>query len=278
MALTINTNMQSLNAQRNLSTSQSSLSTSMQRLSSGLRVNSAKDDAAGLAIADRMNTQVRGMNVAIRNANDAISYSQTAEGGLGKIGDAFQRMRELAVQSANGTNTAPDRLNLQAEFAQLQAEVTRLTDNTKFNGEAVLKNAVGPKTFQVGADVGQTIDIAATDLSAGDTAAAVAATILISGADATGANAAITAIDLALTAVNTERSKFGAAQNRFESVVANLQVSAENQGAARGRIMDADFATETANLSRAQVLQQAGTAMVAQANQLPQGVLALLRG
>ena len=279
MALTINTNMQSLNAQRNLSTSQSSLSTSMQRLSSGLRVNSAKDDAAGMAIADRMNTQVRGMNVAIRNANDAISYSQTAEGGLGKIGDAFQRMRELAVQSANGTNTAPDRLNLQAEFAQLQAEVTRLTDNTKFNGEAVLKNTVGPKTFQVGADVGQTIDIAATDLSTGDTAAAVdAATILISGADATDANAAITAIDLALTAVNTERSKFGAAQNRFESVVANLQVSAENQGAARGRIMDADFATETANLSRAQVLQQAGTAMVAQANQLPQGVLALLRG
>lgn len=278
MALTINTNMQSLNAQRNLSTSQSSLSTSMQRLSSGLRVNSAKDDAAGLAIADRMNTQVRGMNVAIRNANDAISYSQTAEGGLGKIGDAFQRMRELAVQSANGTNTTDDRANLQAEFAQLQAEVTRLTGSTKFNGEGVL-NSAAAKTFQVGADVGQTIAITATNLSlAGDVFDAVQTGITIAGADATGANLAITAIDSALTEVNTERAKFGAAQNRFESVVANLQVSAENQGAARGRIMDADFATETANLSRAQVLQQAGTAMVAQANQLPQGVLALLRG
>ena len=278
MALTINTNMQSLNAQRNLSTSQSSLSTSMQRLSSGLRVNSAKDDAAGLAIADRMNTQVRGMNVAIRNANDAISYSQTAEGGLGKIGDAFQRMRELAVQSANGTNTTDDRANLQAEFAQLQAEVTRLTGSTKFNGEGVL-NSAAAKTFQVGADVGQTIAITATNLSlAGDVFDAVQISITIAGADATDANLAITAIDSALTEVNTERAKFGAAQNRFESVVANLQVSAENQGAARGRIMDADFATETANLSRAQVLQQAGTAMVAQANQLPQGVLALLRG
>ena len=278
MALTINTNMQSLNAQRNLSTSQSSLSTSMQRLSSGLRVNSAKDDAAGLAIADRMNTQVRGMNVAIRNANDAISYSQTAEGGLGKIGDAFQRMRELAVQSANGTNTTDDRANLQAEFAQLQAEVTRLTGSTKFNGEGVL-NSAAAKTFQVGADVGQTIAITATNLSlAGDVFDAVQTSITIAGADATDANLAITAIDSALTEVNTERAKFGAAQNRFESVVANLQVSAENQGAARGRIMDADFATETANLSRAQVLQQAGTAMVAQANQLPQGVLALLRG
>ena len=278
MALTINTNMQSLNAQRNLSTSQSSLSTSMQRLSSGLRVNSAKDDAAGLAIADRMNTQVRGMNVAIRNANDAISYSQTAEGGLGKIGDAFQRMRELAVQSANGTNTTDDRANLQAEFAQLQAEVTRLTGSTKFNGEGVL-NSAAAKTFQVGADVGQTIAITATNLSlAGDVFDAVQTSITIAGADATDANLAITAIDSALTEVNTERAKFGAAQNRFESVVANLQISAENQGAARGRIMDADFATETANLSRAQVLQQAGTAMVAQANQLPQGVLALLRG
>lgn len=288
MALTINTNMQSLNAQRNLGTSQSSLSTSMQRLSSGLRVNSSKDDAAGLAIADRMNTQVRGMNVAIRNANDAISLSQTAEGGLGKIGDAFQRMRELAVQSANGTNKAEDRANLQAEFAELQAEVTRLVDSTQFNGMAVLKSTAAT-TFQVGAGTtaDQRIAITATDLSAAASATVTATTAYVAGtpatgtgiggADATAATAAINAIDAALTQVTTERAKFGAAQNRFESVVANLQISSENQSAARGRIMDADFASETANLSRAQVLQQAGTAMVAQANQLPQGVLALLR-
>jgi flagellin len=278
MAQTINTNLNSLTAQRNLGMSQGSLATSMQRLSSGLRVNSAKDDAAGLAIADRMNTQVRGMNVAIRNANDAISLAQTAEGALGKIGDALQRMRELAVQSANGTNTSSDRDNLQAEFKQLQDEVGRLGSQTKFNGQAVL--AGGTNTFQVGANNGDTISIIGADITstASKTSAASSTAVAISGTDATLANAALDAIDSALAEVTTQRATYGAAQNRFDSVIANLQVASENQAAARGRIMDADFAAETSNLSRAQVLQQAGNAMVAQANQLPQQVLKLLQG
>jgi flagellin len=277
MALTINTNVNSLTAQRNASMSQSSLATSMQRLSSGLRVNSAKDDAAGLAIADRMNSQVKGMNVAMRNANDAISLAQTAEGALGKMGDSLQRMRELAVQSANGTNTSTDRDNLQAEFTQLQAEVSRLGTQTKFNGISVLSG--GTNTFQVGADKGQTIDIVGTDItsSGSKTSAAASSNISISGTTATNANSALDAIDAALTEVNKERATYGAAQNRFDSVISNLQVASENQSAARGRIMDADFAAETSSLSRAQVLQQAGNAMIAQANQQPQQVLSLLR-
>jgi flagellin len=271
---TINTNLVSLNAQRNLNTSQASLATSMQRLSSGLRVNSAKDDAAGLAIAERMNTQVRGMNVAIRNANDAISLAQTAEGALGKIGDMLQRMRELAVQSANATNSSADRDNLQAEYLQLGAEITRTVASTRFNGQAIL-TTTGTLSFQVGADSGDQVDLATTDLSGGDIAAAVTETI--DGTDNTNPLAAMDAIDLALTEVNDARAGYGAAQNRFEAVIASLQISAENQSAARARIMDADFAAETANLSRAQILQQAGNAMVAQANQLPQQVLSLLQ-
>jgi flagellin len=271
---TINTNLVSLNAQRNLNMSQASLATSMQRLSSGLRVNSAKDDAAGLAIAERMNTQVRGMNVAIRNANDAISLSQTAEGALGKVGDMLQRMRELAVQSANATNSTTDRDHLQAEYLQLGEEITRTIASTRFNGQAIL-TTTGTLSFQVGADSGDQVDLSTSDLSGGDIAAAVTETI--DGTDNTNPLAAIDAIDLALTEVNTTRATYGAAQNRFEAVIANLQISAENQSAARARIMDADFAAETANLSRAQILQQAGNAMVAQANQLPQQVLSLLQ-
>jgi len=278
MAQTINTNINSLTAQRNLNMSQGSLATSMQRLSSGLRVNSAKDDAAGLAIADRMNTQVRGMNVAIRNANDGISLAQTAEGALGKMGDAFQRMRELAVQSANGTNTSTDRDNLQAEFMQLQAEVSRLGSQTKFNGQAVLAGSTN--TFQVGANSGETISIVSADITTATskTSLATSSAMTISGTNASQANLALDAIDLALNEVTTQRATYGAAQNRFDSVIANLQVASENQTAARGRIMDADFAAETASLSRSQVLQQAGNAMVAQANQLPQMVLKLLQG
>jgi flagellin len=273
--MTINTNLVSLNAQRNLNMSQSSLATSMQRLSSGLRVNSAKDDAAGLAIAERMNAQVRGMNVAIRNANDGISLAQTAEGALGKVGDMLQRMRELAVQSANATNSSADRDNLQAEYLELGNEITRTIDSTKFNGLAVLSADAGALDFQVGADSADQVTITTNDLSAGDIASAVGESI--DGTDNTNSLAAIDAIDLALTELNAERANLGAAQNRFESIVGVLQVSSESQAAARARIMDADFATETANLSRAQILQQAGSAMVAQANQLPQQVLALLR-
>ena len=275
MASTINTNIQSLNAQRNLNVSQNSLSTSMQRLSSGLRVNSAKDDAAGLGIAERMNAQVKGMNVAVRNANEGISLAQTAEGALGKVSDSLQRMRELAVQSSNASNGASDRLNLDAEFQALNEEVTRVLTGTKFNGTDLLSTGATLK-FQVGANnVGtDQIDIATTALSAGAGLAAV------TGGDVTSAANALKAmddLDDAIDEITTARGTFGAVQNRFDAVIANLQVAAENQSASRSRIMDADFAVETSNLSRSQILQQAGTAMVAQANQLPQGVLSLLR-
>jgi flagellin len=266
MAAVINTNVASLNTQRNLSASQSSLNTSIQRLSSGLRVNSAKDDAAGMAIATRMDSQVRGMNVAMRNANDAISFSQTAEGGLSKVTDALQRMRELAVQSANGSNSAGDRTNLDAEFQELAAEVTRIGTATKFNGTAVFGGSA--TTFQIGADSGDTISVSAV----------AAATITGSVSTAAAATTALGAIDTALDATNTKRATLGAVQNRFEAVVGNLLVASENQSAAKSRIMDTDFAVETANLTRGQILQQAGTAMLAQANSLPNNVLSLLRG
>jgi flagellin len=274
MALTINTNAVSLNAQRNLGASQSSLSTSMQRLSSGLRVNSAKDDAAGLAIADRMNAQVRGNTVAIRNSNDAISLAQTAEGAIGKVGDMLQRMRELSVQSANATNTQADRDNLDAEFQQLGQEITRTLGNTRFNGLNILGANAGGQTFQIGANSADTVTVTTNNLATdGDITA-------VTGGDITSAANAGTAmdnIDTALATISSERSMYGAVQNRFEAIISTLQVATENESAARGRIMDADFATETANLSRSQILQQAGTAMVAQANQLPQMVLSLIR-
>ena len=272
----INTNVASLNAQRNLTTSQSSLATSMQRLSSGLRVNSAKDDAAGLAIAERMTSQVRGMNVAIRNSNDAISLAQTAEGAIGKVGDMLQRMRELAVQASNATNGTSDRQSLDQEFQQLGDEIDRTLKNTKFNDLAILDANAGPQTFQVGANNGQTIVVTTTAMASN---ASITAVNGAAGAVSTvaSASAALTNIDAALELVNSERALYGATQSRFESVVGTLQIAVENQAAARARIMDADFAAETANLSRAQILQQAGTAMVAQANALPQAVLSLLR-
>ena len=277
MSQTINTNLISLNAQRNLSTTQGMLSQSIQRLSSGLRVNSAKDDAAGLAIAERMQAQVRGMNVAIRNANDAISMAQTGEGALGKVTDMLQRMRELAVQSANATNSSDDRSYLNEEFQELGKEIDRLVAGTKFNGLAILGADAGSLTFQVGAgtDTNDTIDVTTTDMTSGDIATATGTSV--DGADATNANAAIDAIDDALDTVNSERAKLGAVQNRFEAVVANLQIASENQAAARSRIMDADCSAETAALTRAQVLQQAGVAMLSQANAVPNNVLALLR-
>ena len=275
MPQTINTNLSSLNAQRNLTTSQSSLATSLQRLSSGLRVNSAKDDAAGIAIAERMNTQIRGTNVAIRNANDAISLAQTAEGGISKVSDMLQRMRELAVQSANATNTTADRANLDAEFQQLGLEVSRTITSTKFNGQSVIGANAGTNTYQVGYEVADRVDVVTTDLSAATSIGSVTGGNISSVG---GATTAMADIDAALDTVNNERALYGAVQNRFEAIISTLQVSAENVSASRGRIIDADFATETANLSRAQILQQAGTAMLAQANQLPQQVLQLLRG
>lgn len=303
MASIINTNLASLNAQRNLSTSQASLSTTMQRLSSGLRVNSAKDDAAGLAIAERMNAQVRGMNVAMRNANDGISMAQTAEGALSKVGDNLQRMRELAVQAANDTNGSTDRDSLDKEYQQLAQEIARVVTSTKFNNRSLLDNA-NDTVFQIGANTGSDnqITIPAVDMTkaAPDglsvqkvpvppaTVSSLSGALgsLMDGADMTDpakpptadmARNSMNAIDAALNLVNETRATFGASQNRFEAVISNLQVAAENTSAARSRIMDADFAAETANLSRTQILQQAGTAMVAQANQLPQSVLKLIQ-
>jgi flagellin len=283
----INTNIASMNAQRSLAASQASLSTSMARLASGLRVNSARDDAAGLAIAERMNAQIRGMNVAIRNANDGISYAQTAEGALARVGDSLQRMRELAVQARNATNTAQDQTSLQNEYAELQAEITRVLGGTTFNGQAIFSQATDLE-FQVGAGTTTndrvTVDIDAAFNANTSITDATAGTAIIGQTDGSttpvaGAaiDAVIAGIDVAIDAVNSERSVWGATQNRFQAVISNLQVSVENQSAARARIMDADFAQETSNLSRSQILQQAGTAMVAQANQLPQLVLQLLR-
>ena len=276
----INTNIMSLNAQRNLSATQSALATSVQRLSTGLRVNSAKDDAAGLAIAERMNTQVRGMNVAIRNANDAISLAQTAEGALSKINDMGQRMRELAVQSANATNNDSDRKSLNQEYQALAEEIKRNLAGTAFNGTKLFATAAA-LTFQVGANAATTDQITInTENLAGD-----AKFIAVIGnnnkpdgiATVTAASAALGKLDDMLALVNSKRAEFGATQNRFEAVIQTLQVSAENQTAARSRIMDADFASETAALTRAQVLQQAGTSMLSQANSLPNNVLSLLR-
>ena len=391
MAMTINTNVVSINAQRNLGLSGGSLATSMQRLSSGLRVNSAKDDAAGLAISERMSTQVRGLAVASRNSNDGISLAQTAEGALGKVGDMLQRMRDLAVQSGNGTNSKSDREALQAELKQLSEEVDRVAKTTTFNGAKLLNGTFQGAVFQVGANSGDNITVgalsntkvdslgnanyASADISSPAVTGAMMTgadvTVTITGADGASAVATITKmanapgddealgrviaainsktadtgvtayledgavqlrgtikeggtysamsvtlgggssasiaavanatqvqstgiedldistqkgawdalqkIDGAITSVNTARGELGALQTRFEKAVENIDIQSENITAARGRIIDADFASETANLSRSQILQQAGTAMVAQANQLPQNVLSLLR-
>ncbi|HEY1140630.1 MAG TPA: flagellin [Lysobacter sp.] len=384
----INTNVMSLNSQRNLATNSASLATTIQRLSSGLRINSAKDDAAGLAISERFSTQIRGMNQAARNANDGISLAQTAEGALGEIGNNLQRIRELAVQSRNATNSDDDRAALQKEVAQLKSEIDRVADQTSFNGTKLLDGSFTAQAFQIGANQGQTITVdnitdaniaslgswtepatttytqttasaAATDATLGmsidingvtistadgaaDATAAAAAfktafdtakadplnTALanvtmasdgkITSTDATltlanltnvggvtagttngtasqvagaahtgfaaldisttaGADNAILAMDAALKSVNSARADLGAVQNRFTSVIANLNTTAENLTASRSRIRDTDFAKETAELTRTQILTQAGTAMLAQANQAPQGVLSLLR-
>ncbi len=378
MPQTINTNIASLNAQRNLNSSQSVLNTSLQRLSSGLRINSAKDDAAGLAISERMTAQIRGLNQAGRNASDGISLAQTAEGALTEVTNMLQRIRELAVQSRNATNSTNDRAALNTEAQQLRSEINRIASQTQFNGVNLLDGSFANQAFQVGANAGQTIsvsdivnandtalgtysaasvtgaaataftaiaagdltintvsvgaialDTSATERAAGirdainsvadqtgvyarnDTATTVTlvsttgniviglattattATTGLTAATTTattatgfgtldvsttaGADTAITQMDAALDAVNTARATLGAIQSRFESVVASIQTTSENLSSARSRIQDADFAMETAALTRAQVLQQAGVAMLAQANAVPQNVLALLR-
>lgn len=381
MPQVINTNIASLNAQRNLNTSQNSVAVSLQRLSSGLRINSARDDAAGLAISERLSAQIRGLNQAARNANDGISLAQTAEGALGEIGNNLQRIRELAVQARNATLSSSDRTALQTEAAALRDEIQRVATTTAFNGVKLLDGSFTNMAFQVGANVGETITITnianaqvaqlgtstiaqvtgaaasaftaitagdltingtsvggiAVDTNAANRAASIAAAvnsvsgstnvyatvlsstqvtltnssgsnivIAFAGGSATtattgltaatttptastgfaaldigsiaGADTAITQMDAALNAVNTARASLGAVQNRFSSTVANLQTTAENLSASRSRILDTDFAAETATLTRGQILQQAGIAMLAQANALPNQVLALLRG
>jgi len=395
MAQTINTNTASLNAQRNLNSSQSSLNTAIQRLSSGLRINSAKDDAAGLAISERINSQITGMTVATQKANDGISLAQTAEGALQTIGDNLQRIRQLSVQSSNATNSDTDRASLQSEVTQLTDEINRVANQTTFNGTKLLDGSFTSQLFQVGADAGQTIGvnkivdanvdsigkaqfaaaqtstaavvasggtataagtysgmqingvtIADVDIAVGDTGSEVATNLVnaINGKmDVTGVSAsldtsgkltltslkagkdfdftagsstatgitfaeagisttkvaatsstavhlenvdistfvgsqqALEIVDKALTSVNAARADLGAVQNRFTSTISNLSTSSENISAAKGRITDADYAVETANLSKANILQQAGTAMLAQANSLPQNVLSLLK-
>lgn len=384
MPQVINTNIASLTAQRNLNNSQSSLNTSLQRLSSGLRINSAKDDAAGLAISERFSAQIRGLNQAARNANDGVSLAQTAEGALAEVTNNLQRIRELAVQSSNATNSQSDRDALQTEVTQLLNEIDRVAGSTEFNGVKLLDGSFTGAVFQVGANAGETITIASTtdantaalgtastnttaglsvaasgltgfataiaaggvtingtdigaiagsgsaaeragqlvnainnvsqttgvgasyDGATGQLSLNSAAAITIAGTadDATeagfanaafatvttatgidtltvanfaGAQSALALIDSSLTEVNSARATLGAVQNRFESVVRSVQTTSENLSASRSRIVDADFAAETANLTRAQILQQAGTAILAQANSLPQNVLSLLQ-
>jgi len=279
MALSIYTNPASLSAQRNIANSQSAMATSMQRLSSGLRINNAKDDASGLAISARFEAQDRGMNVAIRNASDGISVAQTAENAMGQIGDMLQRMRELAVQSSNGTLSSADRSNLNDEFVSLQHEATRVIDSTKFNGKGLINGSAAGMSVQVGANhsTNQMITISFTSVNTCIADAILSANASIGGGDATAALAAIDSIDLAIDSVTTARSKMGAVQSRFESAINVLRGSQEQVAAANGRIRDTDFASETANLTKMQILQQAGVAMLSQANQAPQSVLSLLR-
>ncbi len=277
MALTVNSNVASLNGQHNLLRSQGSLNTSMHRLSSGLRINSAKDDAAGLAISDRMTAQIKGMNQAARNANDGISLAQTAEGAMQETTNILQRMRELSVQAANDTNTADDRKSIGTEMAQLKEELNRIADATEFNGQKLINGSATKHVFQVGANKGDTIIVSMQsnkfNMTIGSDGLNISA---ISVSSQSGASNAIESIDNALKHVDTARSELGAVQNRFESTISNLQNSAENITAARSRILDTDIAAESSALAKSRVLQQAGVSMLAQANQAPQTALSLI--
>lgn len=280
MPIIVNSNIASLNAQRNLSMSNASLANSLQRLSSGLRVNSAKDDAAGLAVAEGLTSQIRGNNQGIRNAYDGISVAQTAEAALGQVGNNLQRIREIAVQSTSDAVSADNRLQLQKEVDQLTQEVSRIIQTTNFNGTSLL---TGNKvlTFQVGASGKDTNQVKTSGVELSGIkgyAAALSGKLTIDVTTSAKASAAIKNMDLSLQKVTNTRATFGAIQNRFEAVIANTQAYVENLSAARSRIVDADFAAETAQMTRNQILQQAGTSILGQANQVPQAALSLLRG
>ena len=272
MAIVVNSNVASLNAQRNLNSSQSSLNVSMRRLSSGLRINSAKDDAAGLAISDRMTSQIRGLNQAVRNAQDGISMAQTAEGALQETTNLLQRMREIAVQAANDTNTDEDRDSLDAEFQQLVSEIDRISTDTQFNNQVLLDGSSSENVFHVGANEDQTISLTIGDM---DSTALSVNTIDVQ--DQSNANDAISTIDTAIASVDTERGSLGAIQSRLESTIANLTNVSENISASRSRILDADIAMETSAMTKNNILQQAGVSVLAQANQQPQLALSLLQ-
>ncbi|MFB9887642.1 flagellin domain-containing protein [Balneatrix alpica] len=273
MTLFVNTNVSSLNAQRQLMNSGVQLGTSFERLSSGFRINSAKDDAAGLQISNRMTSQIQGLSQAIRNANDGISVAQVAEGALQETTNALQRIRQLAVQSQNGINSSADRAALQKEVTALKAEMSRIATTTQFGGTNILSGGYSAK-FLVGANAGQSIAVnisrsggfGASGLGVGSVSISTAAL----------ASAAIATIDAAITAVDGKRADLGALQNRFQSTIRNLSNIAENVSGARSRIRDTDFATETAELTRNQIIQQASTSILSQANQRPQVALSLL--
>ncbi|WP_191600977.1 flagellin [Marinomonas algicola] len=305
MALYVNTNMSSLNSQRQLMNSGNSLDTSFKRLSSGFRINSAADDAAGLQISDRLTSQINGLNQAVRNANDGISLSQTAEGALDETTNMLQRMRTLAIQASNDSNTDQDRLAIQQEADQLRLEINRVAEQTTFGGQNLLNGSYAAR-FQVGADGGQTISFSMSTITtnsggavainanggftmsgiAGAASAVTGLTTLGSTVSTTtlsltsiaNAENLISTIDAMISVVDTKRSELGAIQNRFSSTIRNLSNIAENVSAARSRIRDTDFAQETAELTRNQILQQASTTILSQANQRPQAALSLLGG
>ncbi|NWA26274.1 flagellin FliC [Pseudomonas gingeri] len=283
MALSVNTNVTSLAVQQNLNNAASSLSTAMTRLSSGLRINSAADDAAGLQISTRMSSQIRGMTVAIKNANDGISLAQTAGGAMSTDTDILQRMRELAVQARNGTNSTADQTATNAEFAQMSDELTRIASSTQLNGKYLLNGSAGVVTLQVGANTGTANQIS-LNLSGKFDAVSLSVdsgTLVLTGATSAAAASnidnAITAIDAAIAAIGATQASLGASQNRLTSTISVLQNVDQNTTAAQGRIQDTDFAAETAELTKQQTLQQAATSVLAQANQLPSSVLKLLQ-
>jgi len=283
MALTVNTNVTSLYVQKNLNKAAGDLSTSMQRLSSGLKINSAADDAAGLQIATRMTSQIRGQNVAVKNANDGISLAQTAEGALQESTNILQRMRELAVQARNGTNGTADQTATNGEFAQMSDELTRISASTQLNGKNLLDGSAGVVTLQVGSNTGSANQINLTLSSKFDAVSLSvgSGTVMLTGATSAAAASnidnAITAIDAAIAAIGATRANLGASQNRLTSTISNLQNVTANVTAAQGRVQDTDFAAETAQLTKSQTLQQASTSILAQANQLPSSVLKLLQ-
>ena len=275
MSLTINTNIMSLNAQRNLSSTQNALSTSMQRLSSGLRINSAADDAAGLAISVGMNAQVKSMNQAVRNANDGVSLAQTAEGSLNETTNLLTRMRELAQESATGTVSNTQRTSIQNEFTQLSSEIDRIANATQFNGTNLLDGTLSTGiSFQIGTNNTANDSISLSVTAAGSSALGLGATAVSTQGTA---QSALGIIDSALSSVSTLRGTLGAVQNRLQSSISNIQVAVENVSAAMSRIRDVDVAAETANMTRANILVQAGVSILAQANSSPQAALKLLQ-